>query len=153
VRSGIAVANPSGAEINVGLELTGLDGTPTGLNDALAIPANGQRALFLNEIPGFASLSAPFQGVLRIWVDGARTVSVAALRGRINERGDFLMTTTMTENETSAAGGSELLLPHFAEGGGYSMQFILFSGREGTSPGGAMYFFDQYGRPAPLSLR
>ncbi len=144
VETGLAVANPSASPITVNLALTRADGSSTGLSGQLNIPANGQTSLFLREIPGFASLAAPFQGVLRI--TSAAPVAVTSLRGRTNQRSEFLVTTTTPVDESAAVTSSELLIPHFAEGGGYNVQFILF----GRVSSGTMYLFDRGGQPLSL---
>ncbi|MBI4473594.1 MAG: PQQ-dependent sugar dehydrogenase, partial [Acidobacteria bacterium] len=147
VRSGIAVANPSSSPVVVSLSVTRLDGSPTGLIGTLNIPANGQAGAFLNEIPGLSALPEGFQGVVRITAPSA--VAVTSLRGRQNEREDFLITTTLPVDESETVTSSELLFPHFAEGAGYSMQFVLF----GTRSTGTTYFFNTFGQPAGLSFR
>ena len=52
-------------------------------------------------------------------------------------------------DESNPPAAAELFFPHFAEGGGYNMQFILF----GRASSGTLYFFDQAGNPAPLLFR
>jgi hypothetical protein len=71
---------------------------------------------------------------------------VTGIRGRTNERGDFLITTTPAVNSSTRVNSSELLFPHFADGGGYSTQFVLF----GPGTAGAMYFYEQSGEPKIL---
>jgi hypothetical protein len=139
VRSGIAIANPETAPVDITLELAGLTST-------LTLPANGQTAFFINEVSAFANLSLSFQGVLRM--TSTAPVTVTGLRGRTNERGEFLVTTTTPADESTPS-ASELFFPHFAEGAGYGMQFILF----GRAASGMMYFFDQAGNPAALLFR
>jgi hypothetical protein len=87
------------------------------------MPVNGEQALFLDEIFGSSALPSPFQGVLR--VTSSLPIAIAMLRTRVNERGDFLITTTPPVPD-SAPTAADLVFPHFAEGGGYSMQFIVF---------------------------
>jgi len=87
-------------------------------------------------------LPLPFQGVLRI--TGAN-VAVTGLRGRYNERRDFIVTTTPPVDEASQLSTEELLFPQIADGGGYTTQFILFSGRTGQSPNGLLRFFSTSG--------
>jgi hypothetical protein len=113
------------------------------------IPGNGQVAMFLTEIAGFGNLPRPFQGILRIQ---AAAISVVGLRGRYNQRGDFLITTTSPVDEASAPGSDELFFAHLAAGAGYSTQFILFSGN-GASTSGSIQFFDQSGRPLTLPFQ
>ncbi|PYS03199.1 MAG: hypothetical protein DMG16_07010 [Acidobacteria bacterium] len=150
IQTAIAVANPTSNPASVALELYGSDGATVGLGDPIAIPANGQIAVFLNQIPGFSSLSSSFQGVLR--VSSASTVAVSALRAHYNERGDFLISPTLPVSEADLPHSSELLFPHLAIGSGCEMQFVLFSGRA-TSSSGTIYFFDQNGTPLSLALR
>src|SRR5437867_1497425 len=126
IQTAIAVANPTSNPVSVALELYGNDGAPVGLMDSIAIPANGQIAVFLNQIPGFSRLPPSFQGVLRI--SSASMVAVNALRAHYNERGDFLISPTLPISEAELPNSSELLFPHFAIGGGCEMQFVLFSG-------------------------
>src|SRR5438874_1403012 len=66
IQTGIAVANTSTSDAAVTLELSKLDGSSTGLVGTLTVPANGQKAIFLNQIQGLGSLQLPFQGVLRV---------------------------------------------------------------------------------------
>ncbi len=137
VRSGIAIANPASAPAGVTLEAAGIV-------SILSIPPNGQRAFFLTELPEFANLSMPFQGVVRITSDIG--VFVTSLRGRTNERGDFLITTTMPQDDSSTSPDSYLVIPHFADGAGYSMQFVLF----GQTSSGRINFFNPSGGASNL---
>src|SRR4051812_28968757 len=58
----------------VTLELSNLDGSSTGLSGSINVPANGQAAMFLNQVQGFASFPLSFRGVLR--VSSAATISI-----------------------------------------------------------------------------
>ena len=140
VRTGLAVANPSASPLTVTV-------TFAGQVASLDIPANGQRAFFLNEIPQFASLSLPLQGVISI--SGSSPLAVTGIRGRTNERRDFLITTTAVVNPFAPVTSSELVFPYFADGAGYSTQFVLF----GSNAAGTMYFFDPTGQPKALSFQ
>lgn len=150
VQTGLAVANTTAAPATVTLELTKLDGSSTGLTGTMIVPANGQTAMFLNEVQGFASLQLPFRGVLR--VSSPASISVLGLRGRYNERNDFLITTTPPINENGAASSSTLFFPHFADSGGYTTQFILFSGA-GQSSSGSLQLFSDSGQALNLLLQ
>jgi len=142
IQTGIAVVNTSNNSANVSLELSRLDGSSTGLTASLPIPSNGQKAVFLSEIPEFASLRTPFQGVLR--VSSSSSISVIGLRSRYNERNDFLITTTTSVNEATPSNGP-LFFPHIVDSGGYTTQFILFSARPGAPSSGTLQFFSQGG--------
>ena len=147
VQTGIAIANPSSTSITVGLEATLLPGSPSGMSGTLTIPANGHVAFFLNEIPGFERMTAPFQGVLRISTPASSGIAVAGLRGRTNERGDFLISTIPSVDESVEATTTRLVFPHFVEGSGYTTQFILFSGAAYWTPTGVLRLYDQTGLP------
>ncbi len=152
IQTGLAIANPSGSSANVSLDLTYLSGKSTGLKASVTVPANGQVAQFLGQLPGFSSLPNSFQGILRVSAAAGSGVSVVGLRGRQNERGDFLITTTPPSEEGVKAGNSEMLFPQLADGGGYTTQLILFSGSSGQSAAGDLRFLSQGGQPLGLVL-
>src|SRR5262249_10589260 len=135
IQTGIAISNPSASSVTINFELTRLDGTSTGTNGSTTVPATGQIATFLNQIPRFTALSTPFQGILRM--TGGNIV-VTGLRGRYNQRGDFLVTTTAPVDENSAPSVLESIVPQLADGGGYTTQIILFSGTAGQSSAGTV---------------
>ncbi|HEY2933147.1 MAG TPA: hypothetical protein VGK99_15510 [Acidobacteriota bacterium] len=151
IQTGIAIVNTAASTASVTVELTRLDGSSAGLIGMLSIPPNGQVAKFLNQIPGLTSFSTPFQGVVR--VSGAVPLSVIGLRGRHNERSDFLITTMPTANEAAPASTSEVFFPHIADSGGYTTQFILFSGRAGQASTAMMQIFNQAGGAMNLTIR
>ena len=148
IQTGIAVTNTSSNTANVTLELFRLDGSAAGLKGTLSVPVNGQVATFLNQVPELASLQLPFQGTLR--VSSSVPVSVVGLRGRYNERRDFLMTTMAPVNEAAPPSTAPLYFPHIADSGGYTTQFILFGRQESA---GVLSLFDQSGSPMNLMLR
>ncbi len=147
IQSGIAVANGGATAASVTFELFKADGTSAGLTRTIPIAPSGQYASFLAEIFR-GTLPQPFSGVLRI--SAPSSISVVGLRGRYNERSEFLITTTPPALESAAASGAELLFPHLVNGGGYTTQFILFSGTAGQTSAGTLRFFNQNG--AALSL-
>ena len=113
------------------------------------IPPSGHTSKFVHEL--FPALSLPFRGVLR--VSSSNSIVVVSLRTRYNERGDFLITTTPATNEASASSSAELMFPHIVDRGGYTTQFILFSGFAGQSTAGTLRFFGQDGQPLNLTVR
>ncbi len=141
IRTGVAVANTGSTEESLVLELNDQQGNPVGPAATLQVPPSGQAARFVDEL--FSGLSAPFSGVLRITSAGS-PVAVVGLRGRTNERGDFLITTTPPTNE-SATPAALSFFPHIAEAGGWRTQFILFGGTAGQSSSGLLRFFTQSG--------
>ncbi|HEY2931036.1 MAG TPA: BACON domain-containing carbohydrate-binding protein [Acidobacteriota bacterium] len=152
VQTGFAIANPLSTPVDVNVELLTLAGTPTGVQGSLSIPANGQVATYLVQVPGFEFLQGPFQGLLRVSAEPGR-ISAIGLRARVNERDDFLITTTSPVSEDLPAWMAPLILPHFADGGGYTTQFVLYSGSPSQSYSGIIEFFTQSGRSLRLPLR
>jgi len=156
-QTGIAISNAdSTTAVQVNYTLTSLTGAPTGLQGSLTIPAGGQTAEFLGQLPGMQSLPASFQGVLRISASSG-SVTVTGLRGRYNERGDFLVTTVPSVNENDPYFNLNLqygnfIFPHLADGGGYTTQFVLFSGWTTGSTSGTLQFFSNTGIALPLTL-
>jgi hypothetical protein len=152
LQTGIAIANPGTGTASVVFELNTLSGASTGLTGSLSIPAGGQTAVFLNQIPGFETLTAPFRGVLRISTSSSAGISVFGIRGRYNERGDFLLTTTPPTDESRPPAGPQFF-PHFADGGGFTTQFILFNGGADQASSGSLQFFGQSGQPINLAVQ
>jgi len=150
IQTGLAISNSSNAAAVVTLELKRLDGSSTGLTATIQVPANGQVSKFIYQIPGLASLQLPFQGLLRI--SSPTPVSVVGLRSHVNERREILITTTPPANEGTSATNTDLFIPHFADGGGYTTQFILFSGSLGQQSSGVLRLMSQSGSPMNLTL-
>jgi hypothetical protein len=150
-QTGVAIVNASEAAERVDFQLTYLDGAPAASTGSLVIPGFGQRALFLNQIPGLHSLSS-FKGILRISSAGQQNIAVVGLRGRFNERGDFLITTTPPVNEDTSGSGTAVF-PHIVDGGGYTTQFITFSGTYTEPASGNLQLFSQAGENLNITLR
>jgi hypothetical protein len=150
-QSGIAIANPSTGAVTVQLDLTNLAGSIIGSAN-LRVPANGEVATFLDQISGFGTLPAAFQGVVRL-TSSSSAVSIVGLRARYNERGDFLITTTSPFDENDPPVSTTSIFPHFAVGGGYSTQFILLNNPPAPGKTGVIRFQSSSGIPLDLTLR
>jgi predicted outer membrane repeat protein len=151
MQTGLAIVNNSNATAVVAVELFRLDGSAIGLTGTLVVQAGGQTAKFLSQIPGLESLALPFKGVVR--VSSLSAISVIGLRCSYNERNDFLFTTMPPMDESATATDAELVFPHFVQGGGYTTQFVLFSGSPGQQTSGAMQFVSQSGEALNVRLR
>lgn len=148
VQSGIAVTDTSGTVNTVTLEVTHLDGSTVGAATTLLIPPSGQVARFIDEL---LTLPANFSGVLR--VTSTADVAIVGLRARVNQRGDFMITTTPPSNETAAPTSVDVYFPHFADSGGWSTQFVLFSGTAGQTSSGTLSILSESGTPLVLTLQ
>ena len=146
IRSGLAITNAAVASNTVTLEVTHLDGSLAVSPTTLALPPSGQIARFVDEI---FTLPDNFSGVLR--VTSAVEVAIVGLRLRVNEKGEIKMTTTPPSNETGRSTTAETFFPHLVDSGGWSTQFILYSGTAGQTASGTLHFIDAAGQPLDLS--
>ena len=149
VQSGFAVANIAFDPTTVTLELTGLDGSLIAVTE-IVVPASGQQSFLVNEVFATEVLPSRLKGVLR--VSSTDTIAVVGLRGRTNERENFLMTTTSPTREADIPTNAELFFPHLIDGGGWTTQTILFSGGAGQLADGVMRFFGVDGSPFDIVL-
>ena len=150
IQTGFAIANGASTQTIVNLELTSLDGVSAAPPLTLFVPGNGQISKFVHEL--FPTLTFPFKGLLRISGGGSSGISSVGLRTRINERGDFLITTTAPTDEATPPTNAEQVFPHFVNGGGYTTQFILFNGSANQTSNGKLEFFKRDGAPFSLTL-
>ncbi len=128
--SGIAVTNAGAFTTTATFELTTLTGEVVGTATA-SLAASAHLAIFLKEFPQFAHLPPAFRGLLRVT---GGSISVLGLRGRYNERGDFLIAATPAVPESLSA-ASDLIFPHVVQGGGYTTEMMLFPTSAGSSSG------------------
>jgi hypothetical protein len=149
LKSGFAFANPSAQTIHIRYDVFSADGTPAGISGTIDIPPNGQRALFLNELPGASTLPSNFQGSVQLSASGG-LVSAIGLRLRTNERGEIILSTTMLQPPPNSP--DELYIPHFVYGGGFSTQFIVMSPTPAatTTLSGSVEFYSPSGQPLLL---
>jgi hypothetical protein len=152
IRTGFGVVNPSNISTTVTFTVAGLDGSPTGLTGSFAIPAYGQRALFLDEVPGLEALPKPFKGFVRVSTADNVDIAITGLRGIVNERSDYLVTTTSPTNENAAATPT-IVFPQVVDGGGFKTQFILYSGTPDEPSSGTLSVHAQSGEVSPISLQ
>ena len=143
IRSGLAITNTAATSNTVALEVTRLDGSLAIAPSTLSLPPSGQVARFLDDI--FDSLPDNFAGVLR--VTSTTDVAMVALRLRVNERGELKMTTTSPSNEMDPSITEDRFFAHLADSGGWSTQFILFSGTAGQASSGTLSLTDASGNP------
>jgi hypothetical protein len=79
-------------------------------------------------------------------------LSVVSLRLRYNERGELLITTTPPSNEGDNPPTTEVLFPDLVNGGGFTTQFILFSGSAGQVSTGTVSFLQPDGTAFSLNV-
>src|SRR5262249_26464618 len=143
IQSGLAIANTGTTPASVTLEVANLDGSPAGLSGSVNLAASGQFAGYLNGITGLDALPPTFRGVLRI--SSSAQISVVGLRGRSNERSEYITTTLAPWNEALTPPASGLYFPQIADGDGYVTEVVLFSSQPGQVSTGIVRFFSQTG--------
>ena len=149
VRTGIAMANPNDTAATIGFFFTDRDGIDSGYGSFTLGPRE-QTAGFLAE--------EPFNGGDAVWGTFTFTanlpVAVIALRGFVNERSEFLMTTLPVAPLTAAA--DTVYFPHFATGAGWTTQVILVNPTPDFIRGSVQFFGPgsetAAARPATLTL-
>ena len=146
ISTGLAITNVADTSNTVTLEVTHLDGSLAAAPETLTLPPSGQVARFLNEI---FSLPDNFSGVLR--VTSAADIAIVALRLRVNENNEIKVTTLSPSNEMDPPTSEDRFFPHLADSGGWSTQFILYSGAAGQVSSGTLNFFDPSGGPLYLA--
>jgi hypothetical protein len=122
--TGLALANPNSDAEQISIYAYDNDGiTIRGTSkEPLHLDANGHAAMFANQI--IQGLPAGFKGVLDI--RSSAPFAALTIRALNNERNDFLMATFPVASPNQLA-LTPLLFPHFAEGGGYTTEFIFLS--------------------------
>ena len=147
INTGLAITNTADTSNTVTLEVTHLDGSLAVAPATLALPPSGQVARFLDQI---FSLPDNFSGVLR--VTSTADVAIVALRLRVNANGEIKVTTLAPSNEMDPSVSEDRFFTHLADSGGWSTQFILFSGAAGQASSGTLTFIDASGQPLDLSV-
>ena len=148
IRAGFAVTNTADDVFNtVTLEVTHHDGTPAAPPDVIVLPPSGQTAGMLDEV---LTLPADFSGLLR--VSAAFDVSVIALRFRVNALGELKATTTTPSNEAAEASSQDRFFAHWADSGGWTTEFVLYSGTAGQAASGTLSFYDAAGLSLDLTV-
>jgi hypothetical protein len=150
VQTGIAIANPGDDTSEVEYELVRFDGSPAGISGKMTIAPHGQRVSFIREFPGASDLPLPFKGVLRL--TSMKPIAALAIRGRYNEHGEFLLSTTPPADPAQNL-GDETFIPQIVDGAGYSTDIVIYDLLGGSPLSGNIYFFDQNGQPIDPGLR
>jgi hypothetical protein len=150
----LAIANSSVTPATVNFELLNGDGTTTGFTASIIVPGFGHAAIFVHELfPTFNLIpqqDVPFRGLIRI--TSFSSIAVANFRTHFNELGNFLMTSTVTTIEGSPSTNAELFFPQILDGGGFTTQFVLFSGVADQATTGTLRFVSQNGQALGLSF-
>jgi alpha-tubulin suppressor-like RCC1 family protein len=107
---------------------------------------HGTDCLFMTEL--FPQFAAPVQGILDVTQPGGTGLRIAALRFRVNERGDLLLSgiSPAVLPETYAPNFSPQVLPSIVTGDGWESSLALISRFPGTNSG-VVKFVTESGEP------
>jgi hypothetical protein len=120
VNTGLAIANPGTQIVTLNFYFTDSNGQNFG-QGSTTIPAGGQIAAFLNQPPfnGSSSMDGTFT------FSASAPVATLALKGLVNSRSEFLMTTLPVV--PLGASLPAATFPHWAHGGGWVTEFDLIN--------------------------
>jgi hypothetical protein len=137
VNTGVAISNPNDSDVRIDFYFTGLNGVDSH-SGSFQLRSHEQSARFLNE--------APFSGGEVI--HGAFTftasapVAAIALRGRTNERSEFLMTTLPVVDLDAPVSNQVQTMAHFSTGGGWRTEILLVNPTDETLSGTVRFIGD-----------
>ncbi len=117
IQRAFSIANMSSSEAAVTFSATNSDSVQ---KLVVTIPANGQKAFFLN--PADLSFAFYFPD---LYISSTAPVALAEFRARFNERNDFLLTAMPMDNPATAPLTFPLFLPIVLDSGGYTTQFFI----------------------------
>ena len=137
IGTGLAIANTTDEEVRVGLEILRPDGSLAPPLGSLTLPPRGQTSRMLDAI---MDLPEEFSsGLLRVTATGP--VALAALRLRINRRGELKATSIRPSNELAPAATQDRWFAHLADTPGWTTDLVLFSGTAGETSSGNLCLF------------
>jgi sugar lactone lactonase YvrE len=148
IDTGLAIANTNNRTATISFYFTDAAGNNLG-SGTTVIGANQQIARFLDGDPFKTFSGASFQGTFSFISDVP--VGVVAIRGFVNERQDFLMSTLPVIDTTAVAADGPAVVPHFSDGGGWTTQILLVNPGD-TALAGSLEFRDDNGAVTSVSV-
>src|SRR5262249_37292481 len=143
-----AIANPTAGPATFSFNFTDASGTDFGAG-TMTIAPNGQIARFITEAP--FSPGASIQNARTLTFTSSVPLAVAAVRGYVNELGQFMMTTVPVV-PVESGGTAPLFFPYFASGGGWKANLILVNPTDTTLTGNVQFINGQVLNSASYSV-
>jgi hypothetical protein len=149
VNTGIAVVNNNSATANVTYTLRDVTGRILATGSG-TIDVGKHFSCFINQMMDVAAdfiLPEDFQTAIQFGtldIASNLPLSVLALRGTTNQRGQFIITTTPVADLTQSPGNGSAYFAQFADGGGYTTSLILINTSDSTETG-ALQIMDNDG--------
>src|SRR5881296_2950210 len=132
VNTGLAIANPNGQTATITFFYTDGSGNDVGFGKIVLGP-NQQISRFLDSDSFKTFNGNTFQGTFSFTSD--MPVGVVAIHSLLNERGDFLMSTLPVVDTGVTPSDNVVLIPHFADGAGWTTQILLVNPTSDTLSG------------------
>lgn len=133
INTGIAAVNNGSAMANVTYTLRDLQGIVITTGHG-TIAAGRHFACFIDQLKERAAPDFTFPSDFKsanqfgtLEINSTQPLSVVALRGTTNQRGEFLITTAPAANLMQPWNLSPMYFPQFADGGGYTTSLILLN--------------------------
>lgn len=136
VNTGIAIANPNDVSTRIDYVFNDPSGAQFFLG-SFTLAAHAQLARFLTEYPFFLG-NPPLLGAMTF--TSVEPVTVIALRGFVNERSEFLMTTLPVTDLSAPVSNAPLIFPQIAVGAGWTSDIILVNPSDGPESGILQFF-------------
>ncbi len=155
INTGIAAVNTGSATANIALALRALDGSILATGHG-TLPAGRHFSKFVDQLKDIASdfiFPAGFSSDLHfgsLEISSDQPLSLLAVRGAVNQRNEFLTTTTPVADMTQLLSNSAVYFPQVADGGGYSSSLLLMNTSAGTESG-ILQILDNDGNPMAVT--
>jgi hypothetical protein len=152
INTGIAAVNYNTTTANVIYTLRNASGSAISIGHG-TIAAGKHISCFIDQLKDKAApdfnLPANFQTAVQFGtldINSDQPLSVLSLRGTINQRKQFLITTTPTADLTRSPARDPLYFAQFTDGGGYTTSLILMN-TTASNETGALQIMDNNGNP------
>ncbi len=153
INTGIAVVNTNADPANVTYTLRDVTGDILSIGNG-TIAAGRHFACFIDELkvraeaPDFI-IPADFPTAIQfgsLEIASSQPLSMLGVRGTMNQRNEFLMTTTPVANLTHPLDKNPIYFPQFVDGGGYTTSIILLN-TSSVFETGTLEIMDSKGAP------
>jgi hypothetical protein len=147
VNTGIAIANPNSSDATINFHYTNTAGTDLG-SGSFTLHANRQIAQFVDAFP-LNTFGTTIQGTFSF--TSSVPVAVVAIRGLLNERSDFIITTLPVVDTTAAPANGTVVVPRFTDGAEWTTHIILVNSTD-TAMTGTVEFRNESGAVANVTV-
>jgi hypothetical protein len=148
VTTGVAIANPNAEPITLEFYFTDESGSRIHA-DTTTVAANEGLTAFLNEDPFIPPSSVNITDARSFTFSASLPIAFTAIRGFVNERSEFLMT-TLPVAALHQTDSSPIAVPYYVDGAGWSSRILLVNPTE-TTISGTVDFFAQSSADDPLN--